>query len=486
MPTSATRKRERRLHPGWWTAAFVLLAVSLTLLTTGLFNGSFRSYVSVTLVSDRAGLVMDPGAKVKLRGVQVGQVAGIVGGHQPVALKLDIDSDQISHIPANIGAQIRATTAFGAKYVDLIYPEQPSRQHLAAGTVLASRNVTTEVNTVFQNVVDVLHQVDPPKLNAIISALADGVRGQGQRIGEATTDANDVLLALNARSDAMAGDWRSFKRFSDAYNGAANNIVSILDSASATSRTVAQHSTDLDALLLSTAGFASSGVNLLAPPNQQNFIDAVNTLEPTTALLLKYSPTYTCLLVGTKLWYDKIGRRSIGGNGRTAILDAFVLWGADPYRYPDNLPIVAAKGGPGGKPSCGSLPDVSKNFPVRALVTNTGWGTGIDYRPNPGIGHPWFINYFPVTRPVPDVPHIAGNISAPAPGPIPYPGAPAYGAPLYGPGGVPLWPGVPPAPAPQESPPAAAAPPSDTPAPSPAAPDGGADVTRPDSDRTAP
>jgi phospholipid/cholesterol/gamma-HCH transport system substrate-binding protein len=26
-----------------------------------------------------------------------------------------------------------------------------------------------------------------------------------------------------------------------------------------------------------------------------------------------------------------------------------------------------------------------------------------------------------------------------------YPGAPAYGAPLYGPGGVPLWPGVPPA-----------------------------------------
>ena len=32
-------------------------------------------YIPLTLVSDRAGLVMEPGAKVKLRGVQVGQVA---------------------------------------------------------------------------------------------------------------------------------------------------------------------------------------------------------------------------------------------------------------------------------------------------------------------------------------------------------------------------------------------------------------------------
>ena len=75
-----------------------------------------------------------------------------------------------------------------------------------------------------------------------------------------------------------------------------------------------------------------------------------------------------------------------------------LLFGDDPYRYPDNLPIVNAKGGPGGKPSCGSLPDVSKNFPVKYLVTDTGFGTGLDMRPNPGIGFPGFANYFPVTK----------------------------------------------------------------------------------------
>ena len=77
-----------------------------------------------------------------------------------------------------------------------------------------------------------------------------------------------------------------------------------------------------------------------------------------------------------------------GGDGRTIVIDDALLFGDDPYRYPDNLPIVAAKGGPGGKPGCGSLPDVSKNFPLRQLVTNTGWGTGGTSGPTPVSGIP--------------------------------------------------------------------------------------------------
>ena len=87
--------------------------------------------------------------------------------------------------------------------------------------------------------------------------------------------------------------------------------------------------------------------------------------------------------------------------------------------YPDNLPIVAAKGGPGGKPGCGSLPDVAKNFPVRQLITNTGWGTGVDVRPNPGIGHPCYANWLPVTRAVPEPPSIRQCLPGPAIGPVP-------------------------------------------------------------------
>ncbi len=152
--------------------------------------------------------------------------------------------------------------------------------------------------------------------------------------------------------------------------------------------------------------------------------------------------------MGAKTLLDTGGYDIPGGNGRTLVLDTGLSLGDDPYHYPDNLPVIGAKGGPGGKPGCGSLPDVAKNWPVRNLVTNTGFGTGMDWRPNPGIGFPAWANYLPVTRAVPEPPSIRNLFGGPAPGPIPYPGAPPYGAPMYAPDGTPLWPGLPPAPPP--------------------------------------
>jgi len=461
----AARKGESRIHPIWWALAlFAVIAVIVVVCTT-LFAGTFSSYVPVTLTSDRAGLVMESGAKVKMNGVEVGRVATIEGGKDPVSLKLDIFPDQARFIPANVQAQIRATTAFGAKYVDLIYPDDPSSRRLSAGAVLQSRNVSTEVNTVFENLVGVLKQIDVAKLNATLTAFAEGVRGQGERIGQATTDANEVLLAINPRMDTVAQNWRSFKGFSDAYSAAAPDILATLSAASTTSATITSHASGLDALLLNTIGFSRSGIDLLAP-NKDNLVHGVNVLEPSTNLLMKYNPEYSCLILGAKWFLDNGGYQSQGGNGRTLVVDAGLLLGDDPYVYPGNLPIVAAKGGPGGKPGCGSLPDSSKNFPVRSLVTNTGWGTGVDWRPNPGVGHPGWIDFFPSTRGVPEPPSIRGVphpgfLGGPAPGPIPYPGAPAYGAPLYGPGGTPLYPGVPPAlPEPGPPPPAGPEPPA--------------------------
>jgi phospholipid/cholesterol/gamma-HCH transport system substrate-binding protein len=439
-----TRPGERRLHPAWWTAILIAVIAALVAGTAMAYSGTLKSYMPVTVASDRSGLVMETGAKVMLNGVQVGKVADVTG-HEPVELKLDIDTDQAEYIPANVGAQIRATTVFGAKYVDLIYPDDPSSQRLAAGAVLLSRNVTTEVNTVFENLVGLLDQIDPAKLNAVLGALSEGFRGQGERIGQAITDANQVLLQLNPRSETIRQDWRSLKGFSDAYGPAAHDIVAVLDAASTTSTTITGHAAALDTLLLNTIGFARAGTDLLAP-NQQNFIDAINILEPTTNLLMKYDPSLTCTLVGAKWWLDNGGYTSIGGNGRTNITDSAILFSNDKYNYPDNLPIVAAKGGPGGKPGCGSLPDASKMFPVRQLVTNTGWGTGMDIRPNPGVAaQTCYANFLPVTRAVPEPPSIRDCLPGPAIGPVTAPGMPPYGAPLYGPGGVPLWPGIPPA-----------------------------------------
>ena len=110
------------------------------------------------------------------------------------------------------------------------------------------RNVTTEVNTVFRDVVDLLKQVDPAKLKAVLSAFAEGLRGHGEIIGQAITDPNQVLQEVNARrtpSRQTAGvqdDRRRVRRRHPRYLDRARR-------AATTSTTITNHATNLDALL---------------------------------------------------------------------------------------------------------------------------------------------------------------------------------------------------------------------------------------------
>jgi phospholipid/cholesterol/gamma-HCH transport system substrate-binding protein len=443
--------RRGRTDPIWFAPILLVIIVGLIAVTTVLFSGTWRHTIPLTIVSDRSGLVMENGAKVKLRGVQVGVVGSIgtrsVGPDANLStLTLKMDPGPFQYLPSNVEAEIKSTTAFGAKYVDLIMPEQPSAHPLSADAVVHSRNVTVEVNTVFENLQSVVHQIDPAKLNSVLSAVAESLRGRGERIGRAITDANDVLLAVNPRMSTVQRDWQLFGQTAQAYSVAAQNILSILDSSTTVGTTITENAASLDHLLLAAVGFSQSGVTAIGG-NEPALVRVMNLLVPTTTLLTRYSPTYTCLFQGAQWFLEHGGRDALGGNGKSVIMDAALLFGDDAYRYPDNLPKVNATGGPGGRPSCGSLPDVSANFPVKALVTDTGWGTGVDIRPNPGIGFPGIANYFPVTKGIPEPPRIRYH-GPPAPGPIPYPGAPPYGAPQYGPDGTPLYPGVPPLPAP--------------------------------------
>ena len=170
--------RRERIDPIWWAPVLLLIIVGLIALTALLFSGALRAQVPLTLVSDRAGLVMEPGAKVKFRGVQIGEVGSI--GAQSAAegtqarLALKIDPGPFRYLPANLEAEIKSSTAFGAKYVDLIVPDDgASTQTLKRNSVLHSRNVTVEVNTVFQQLRNVLDKIDPVKLNLTLAAAAD-------------------------------------------------------------------------------------------------------------------------------------------------------------------------------------------------------------------------------------------------------------------------------------------------------------------------
>ncbi len=434
--------REGGLSPRWWTAILLVAVCAFVVFCSAQFGGQFRSSVPVTLAADRAGLVMESGAKVKMRGVVVGRVGEIRATGGTARLVLELNPDHVGHIPANVDARIEATTAFGAKYVDLLVPAQPSAERIQPGALLKSDNVSTEVNTVFESLTTVLRQVNPAKLNATLTALSEGLRGKGTRIGEAITSANDVLVALNARTDVIGADFRSLKGAAEAYGAAAPDLLAALNAVSTTANNITDHAPALDALLLNVIGLSQSGTEMLAP-NQRNLIDSVNYLAPTTDLLLKYNPSFTCLLVGADwLLHEGGSLAGAGGNGYSTVVDAAILFGDDVYRYPENLPKVNATGGPGGKPSCGSLPIAPNNFPVKQLITDTGWGTRPnEIRMHPGFGHPFYVDYLPVTRAVPGPPSYRG-MNPPARNQVPLPPPPPTGFVGAGPPSAPDDPGL--------------------------------------------
>ena len=120
-------------------AAIVALAVSL-------FRGSFTPTVPVTVISQRAGLVMNPDAKVKMRGVQVGKVTSIDSqADGTAAIHLAMDPSQLHLIPSNVGVDIASSTVFGAKFVQFTEPSQPAAQRLHAGQVIDSQHVMVEI-----------------------------------------------------------------------------------------------------------------------------------------------------------------------------------------------------------------------------------------------------------------------------------------------------------------------------------------------------
>ena len=105
-------------------ASIVLAAVIFTYLA---YTAAFTPTDTVTVFSPRAGLVMDKDAKVKYRGIQIGKVTDIAYAGDQAKLTLSIRSDQMRYVPSNATVRIAATTVFGAKSVEFLPPDQPSR-----------------------------------------------------------------------------------------------------------------------------------------------------------------------------------------------------------------------------------------------------------------------------------------------------------------------------------------------------------------------
>lgn len=325
------------------------VGVAIVALSVGLFRGSFTKTVPVTVLSERAGLVMNADAKVKLNGAQVGSVQSIESLNDGrAALHLAMDPSYMEIIPANVRVDIASTTVFGSKFVEMVSPPDPSAQTLRPGQVLDAGHVTVEINTVFEQLSTVLKKIEPTKLNETLGALATALDGRGDQIGQMLADFNGFLAKIDPSLPTMEHEIATAPGVITAYADVSPDLITTVDAATRMSETLVDERQNLDALLVSVIGLGDTGTEVVGV-NRQAITDVMHLLVPTTDLTNEYNPALTCGLGGAVQLAKAPGTPLPGG----VLLQSIVL-GQERYRYPQNLPKVAATGGP----QCTDLPKV--------------------------------------------------------------------------------------------------------------------------------
>jgi phospholipid/cholesterol/gamma-HCH transport system substrate-binding protein len=354
--------------------ASIAVVAGLVAVSAALFRDDFTETVPVTVLSPRAGLVMNPDAKVTIHGVQIGKVESIeVTDEGGAAIRLAIDPARLSVVPANTSVDITSSTVFGAKAIRFIPPENPSPESIHAGQTLGADRVMLEVNTLFEQLVTVLSAIQPEKLNQTLGAIAAALNGRGEQVGQTLSDLNTLLGRINPHIDTLNRDLADAPAVLRSYADATPELLSIAESATQISHTVVDAQQDLDELLISAIGLADIG-NQVLTDNGKPLADVLALLLPITALTDEYHEALTCGIGGIGVMANNPPLDEPG----VEVLAGF-FWGADRYRYPTDLPKVAASGGP----QCTDLPKVPYGKAPPFVITDSGtnpWKYG-----NPGV-----------------------------------------------------------------------------------------------------
>ncbi|HWJ82502.1 MAG TPA: MCE family protein [Nocardioides sp.] len=340
----------------------VLAVVAAFGLTAALYTHAFSDPAQVTLLTDRAGLVMDAGNKVKLRGVEIGRVGSVELHDGRAQIVLDIDRDQLASVPSDVTAQIRSTTVFGAKYVELVPPRNPSSRPLSDGATVRTTGVTTEVNTVFQSLDRVLTGIDVSRLNGTLTVLAQTLGGRGEQIADVAARADAYLTRLEPLLPQLRADLVQVARTARLGVRISPALVRILRNVTTTAGTVNEERSALHALLVDLSLLGDRGAEVLGV-NGSALASLLRSLRPTAGTLRAYSSELPCLLQGLDNT-RKIMAKVIGGT--TPALRAYLSVRSQlpTYTYPADLPHVPR----GRGPSCYGMPllsDANTPFPER-------------------------------------------------------------------------------------------------------------------------
>jgi len=340
-------------------AILLLIIIAFVAACLASYNNLFSHPARLYLHAERGGLQMFPDNRVLMRGMEIGKVASVARGANGngVDIALNIDPARLRTVPENVHVSLEQLTAFGSKAAILTIPDGPPAPSIRPDTTLSVDRVTVEANSLFDKLQNVLVTAQPAKVNALLGGFADGLRGNGEKIGELVEVSDRYLGKVNNDLPQLRKDFDNGAKVLDLYAGVSPDLLRILGNVTVTSNTVVDRRDDLHDTLTTVARVANTGERFFAS-NGDDIISLARNLTPTTALLRKYSPELSCTLQGL----DQANKGFLTSDGNTVpgvVSMTTFAPATEPYRYPQDLPNMNADFGPG----CHGLP-VLEGFKV--------------------------------------------------------------------------------------------------------------------------
>ena len=171
-------------------------------------------------------------------------------------IEVALEPDAAREIPENVEVQILPTTLFGQKFVSFVAPDNPSSASLQDGDVIPSDRVETnvELNRILAELFPLLRTVRPADLNATLNALSTALGGRGEDLGETLDKLDAYLDAIDDHLPTLRKDLVLLAQVADTYNGAAPDLLGVLDNVTVTSRTIVEQRKELDVFFGDVAG----------------------------------------------------------------------------------------------------------------------------------------------------------------------------------------------------------------------------------------
>ncbi|HYO61910.1 MAG TPA: MCE family protein, partial [Actinomycetota bacterium] len=232
---------------GLLALALLAGAVALTGLT---LTGNLGSNTKNAFAEfENCGQGLREGGDVKLRGVLVGRIGTLERVQEgDCRVRLDLFPESIDQIPANAGAEIRAKTVFGEKWVEMTYPADPDDTAIAAGDVIPKDRTLDplEVETILNTGLPLLEAIDPENLSAALEALAEGFGGQEDEAVRAIRAGIRALEPMNEDKELLAEGIRQLDESSDVLDEVDEDLIAALDNLDSVNRFTVENASLID------------------------------------------------------------------------------------------------------------------------------------------------------------------------------------------------------------------------------------------------